>query len=69
MIRHKIDAVIFDDICSLVCPHCRNGSVAQFRPETAEYIHQNVEQKNQFSSIITNTICWANGLRKSGYAP
>lgn len=49
----------FEDICRVICPHCRAGHDPKQRPDTKEFQHQ------MGGGAMTITICWANGLRNS----
>lgn len=54
----------FDAICLLVCPHCRGGVRLERREATGEWVHTGGGVRS-----VMHTICWADGLRRSGYAP
>lgn len=58
----------FNDICRLVCPHCRKGAPLRQRGDTREYVHDIITQRGKAKSF-QHSICWANGFRNSAYAP
>lgn len=56
-------ALVFREVCELVCPHCRAGFPARKRIRTNEWVH---DMKG--ASAIDHTICWASGFRNSRFA-
>lgn len=49
----------FDELCKMICPHCREGRGMRFRADSGEWVHD-VKTVHTFA----HSICWANGLRK-----
>ena len=54
----------FEEVCGLVCPHCRAGQPIRKRDDTGEYVHDAI-----LNTSHAHALCWANGLRTSRYAP
>ncbi|MGH7122141.1 MAG: hypothetical protein ACREFP_24625 [Acetobacteraceae bacterium] len=66
-----LDAADFVTICKLVCPHCRVGHMPVQRADTKEWCHtmSPVAVVAGGAAQFTHTICWADGFRRSRYAP
>jgi hypothetical protein len=52
----------FNEICCLVCPHCRANNIPRQRTDTLEWVHD--LKKN---ATISHAVCWATGLRNSHF--
>lgn len=54
----------FVGVCRAVCPHCAPGARPEKRQATGEWVHT-----IRKGASVQHSICWADGLRRSGYAP
>ena len=58
----------FDEMCRLICPHCRAGHAPVQRMSTKEWVHNTAADIPRGRTIST-TICWATGVRGSRFDP
>lgn len=64
---HLADSEL-EALCLLTCPHCSAAAPISRNPASGEFTHvANVSTYRggvEIAKTISNTICWANGLRR-----
>lgn len=58
----------FYEACKAICPICRRDGPVTQRNSTGEWVHNQTE-KSGAGNVVSISLCWADGLRRSRFAP